>query len=633
MAKAAIFCPNLTMCETVKRLLPDYPKIEPMCIEQSVAGYPIIERAQELAGLGCDLFVARGLQATQIRGFVDQPLVDIHVAAQELGMIILETKEQLNIKRPRIGVVCSPNMLCSTSNFDELFGIELHLYPASTSEQQTRSADRAMDDGMDALIGGTLVCDRAKKRNRPCTYLMSGEESLRETFDAVDRLCRAIDLEKKRSLEYAALLDSACSGVMQVDADGQILMASRHMEALLGRNTPLTGHSALTLIPGLTKQDLDQAVSSVNGSRTLCITFDKTPYALTLSSSITGENPDPRVILTFQEGHRIREIDRNLRQEMIRRDFLAVHTFEHIPVKSEEMSIVIEQAKFDSQFTAPVLIEGPAGCERNILAQSIHNAGVLADGPFIPVDCQAWPPEKTDVMLFGSSSIENPEPCLAAFAQDGTLFLNNVEYLLPETQYKVMQLTRGRLFLNNTNQAASCRTRVIASTSCDLLAHVEQGTFRSDLYYTLNVLNLSLSPLSQRREDILPWAEWFLNRWQEKYGRQTHLTVGASVALMEYEWPGNLFQLDHICERMVLLSPKPAVSEAFVRNLLEQAYPSAVQENERIILYKDKKAQKISELLGQYNGNREKVAAEMGISKTTLWRYMKKYGIGADYSF
>lgn len=631
MAKVAIFCPNLTMCETVKRLLPEYPKIEPICVEQSSAGYPIVERAQELAAQGCDLFVARGLQATQIKGFVDQPLVDIHVAAQELGMIILETKEQLNIKRPRIGVVCSPNMLCSTSNFDELFGIELHLYPASTPEQQTRSADRAMDDGMDALIGGTLVCDRANKRNSRCSYLMSGEESLRETFDAVDRLCRAIDLEKKKSAEYAEALDCACSGVMEVDAGGQILMTSRRMEELLGRNTSLTGHSALTLIPGLTRQNLDRALAGEDKSHTIGLTLNRVPYALTLSA-VSVENQEPRIILTFQEGGRIREIDRNLRRDMIRRDFSAVHTFDTLPVKSEEMAAVIEQAKYYSQFTAPVLIEGPTGCERNILAQSIHNAGPLAENPYIPMDCQAWPPEKADIMLFGSPQ-EESEPCLAAFAQDGTLFLNNIEFLLPETQYKVMQLTRGRLYLNNTNRAAACRIRVIASTSCDLLARTEQGAFRSDLYYTLNVLPLSIPSLSQRRDDILPWAGWFLERWQEKYDRQAHLTVGAGLAMTEYDWPGNLFQLDHICERMILLSPKPAIPDTFVRSLLEQAYPAAVRDNERIILYKDKKALKISELLSQYNGNREKVAAEMGISKTTLWRYMKKYGIGADYSY
>ena len=137
---------------------------------------------------------------------------------------------------------------------------------------------------------------------------------------------------------------------------------------------------------------------------------------------------------------------------------------------------------------------------------------------------------------------------------------------------------------NGTNQAVATSVRVIAATDVNLVARVEKGEFRSDLYYALGVLSVELLPLRRRREAILPWAERYLNDWQEKYKRYVHLTQGACRFMQDYDWPGNMNQLNSVCERVVLLTEKRNVDEVFLRRQLEQVTPKLLPGTEKVVL-------------------------------------------------
>ena len=169
--------------------------------------------------------------------------------------------------------------------------------------------------------------------------------------------------------------------------------------------------------------------------------------------------------------------------------------------------------------------------------------------------------------------------------------------------------------------------RVVASTSANLTALVQEGTFRADLYYALAVLSMQVPPLRQRREDILGWVDHYLDHWQRRYKRFVRLSQGAQHFLQLYDWPGNLDQVSSLCERVVLLAEKRTVDETFLRRQLEQTSPILDPGTKEIVRYRDRRADRIAELLRRYQGNRTKVAQELGISKTTLWRYIKKYDV------
>ena len=213
------------------------------------------------------------------------------------------------------------------------------------------------------------------------------------------------------------------------------------------------------------------------------------------------------------------------------------------------------------------------------------------------------------------------------------MYLAHVDASSPELQYKLLNLIRGSFIHNGSNRPSAVNVRVIASTDVNLIPMVERGAFRSDLYYALSVLGFGLQPLRRRKEDVPGWVEFYLKQWQDRYKRYVTLTQGARQWLEAYDWPGNLDQVDSLCERIVLLAERRSVDEGFLRRQLEQLAPMIVSDAGQVVVFKDRRAMQIAELLKQHNGSRQKVAEALGVSKTTLWRYMKKYGIDRDFSY
>ena len=145
-----------------------------------------------------------------------------------------------------------------------------------------------------------------------------------------------------------------------------------------------------------------------------------------------------------------------------------------------------------------------------------------------------------------------------------------MESLSPDLQYKLLLLLRGGFTRNGSRYPQTASVRVVASAETSLMAKVEQGKFRGDLYYALSVLQLSLKPLRECREDILPWVEAFLQRSIERHRRPIRLTRDAQDFLSHYDWPGNLIQVQSLCEQMALLSQRQNVNEGFLRFLTER---------------------------------------------------------------
>ena len=222
-------------------------------------------------------------------------------------------------------------------------------------------------------------------------------------------------------------------------------------------------------------------------------------------------------------------------------------------------------------------------------------------------------------------------PSLVEAAQDGTIFLSNIEFLSEELQYKIHRLTRGIFLHNGSNKPMEVSVRLIAATHTPLITKVENGSFRSDLYYAINALGITVPPIRQRREDILGWIDIYLREWKKRYDRVIHLTQGAKDYLTGYDWPGNLNQINSVCEQMMLLAERRNIDEGFLKRQIEQLTPKTLPGTEQLVVYRDEHAVEIEELLRQYGGNRQKVAEALGISKTTLWRHMKKFGIDRDY--
>lgn len=634
MARVAILVPFAEMRELTKPLLTGISQhVTVICLEY-IRTEAAAARARELELQGCELIIARGSQASIIKQTVKLPLVEIVVTTQELGLIVMQLKEELERERPRIGLIGFANMLGDTTHFNTLFGIELHTYMIENSDELRGAVELAQRDGCDAVIGGDTVCEEAARLGLPSRFIPAGEESVRNALEIASSVCYAIDIEKKNSAEMDTMLNYTFSGIMQVDSQGIVQRINRAGYDLLEQIPgELLGRHVTKVIPNFNQKVLDDTLQL--GKEAYAFVLDLHNKAAVINlAPIRVDGVITGALLTFQEGKRIIEMDSELRRELYQRGYIAKYSFEKLPAGGREAEALARLGRRIAKYSAPVLLTGEEGVGKSILAQCIHNESLARTNAFVPLDCSAWLPETLDTMLFGNYTTRKDSPaCMAELARDGTLFLSHVEALPFETQYKLLSLVQGKFMHNGSNRPVGVNVRVIAASSVNLPARVERGEFRSDLYYALSVLSMEVPPLRRRRDDILPWMDHYLTGWQESYKRYIHLTQGARQYLLKYDWPGNLNQLDTVCQRIVLLTEKRNIDETFLRAQLEQVAPKLLPGTEKVVLYKDQKAVHIAELLRQYGGNREKVAAELGVSKTTLWRYIKKYGIEADFSY
>ena len=631
MAKIAVLVPYQGMCETAERMLGQYPRIEPMTVEY-VNSERASARAWELETQGCELIIARGLQASLIKNAVKVPLVELRVTAQELAELVLEVKAELNVSRPRIALIGFENMLCDTSRFDRLFDVELHRYLVDT-KRDTEAAlmaavYQAMDAGCQAVLGGEIACDKAKRLGLVYRFIPSGIESLKSALDMANHICYALDLENRNQAEINIMLNATHSGIVQTDDKGTVLRANQiSFELLNCLPEDMLGKNLLKVFPSLSRDVLDRALRDGEETYAVLVPLNRREVMVSIAPVTVGQRIRG-AILTLQEGRRIIEMSSELRQDMYRHGYLARFRFDMIPCEDAQTKKNLQQCERLARFDAPVLIHGENGVGKNLIAQCIHNASFAKDNAYIALDCSAYHPDTLDTMLFGNYTTRKDTPMsMVEIAQGGTLYLSHIEALSLEMQYKLQQLTRGLFLHNGSNLPVSCAVRVIVSTQVDLIARVERGEFRNDLYYALNALNVNVRPLRQKREDIPGWTRFFLNQWQSRYKRTVRLTQPAQTFLSHYDWPGNLNQLSMLCERIVLLAEHRNVDEAFLVRQIQSLAPKILPGTERAVVYKDEKAGELEALLEKYHGNRQAVAQALGISKTTLWRHIQKYGI------
>lgn len=591
------------------------------------------KEAENAIEAGAEIIIARGMQATLIKKHVSVPVVEIFLTGQEMGQLIMKAKATSNKQCPTIGVIGFSNMFCDMSSFNDLYGVDLREYYVDESEQLSDMARQACLDSVDAVIGGDLVCQYAQTHDLPAIFQMSGVESIAEAFRVAEKVAFAIDLEKKNTAEFKTLLDYSFNGIIELSTEGIVLHTNNFVEKLLSKSEPdMIGLQITELVPEIESNMLEQVLKEGLEIYSTVFIIHKTAVVTNIAP-ILVEGLVRGAILSFHEGRRVAEMEAEMRKELYQKGYVAEYTFDTLIAKSPQAQVVMERAMTYAKFNAPILILGEDGTEKKMLAQCIHNAGVFQNESFVSLSCDALPQDKLEETLFGHDAMnEGPyKKGLVDWADGGTLFLDKVSKLDFYTQFRLNRLIRDQVIIRENNIWPSpTYVRVIAADTQDLISLVEQGSFREDLYYSLNVLSLMVTPLKERPEDVKGWLEYFISVLETKYQRYIHITAGAIMLLQEYEWNGNLPEIYSFCERLVILSSRRTVNESIVRSLMDTCPPvvhKGLDVHDSHMPYGDEKSAQLVALLEKHHGKRRLVAQEMNISTTTLWRYMKKYGI------
>jgi len=299
--------------------------------------------------------------------------------------------------------------------------------------------------------------------------------------------------------------------------------------------------------------------------------------------------------------------------------------------------------------THPVLILGESGTGKELVARSIHFHGPNAAKPFVPVDCGALVPTLIESELFGHvkgafTGADRAKEGLLAAADGGTVFLDEIGELPLDLQAKLLRaLQEKEVRPVGATQARPISARVLAATNRDLATMVEQGKFRKDLFFRLNVVNLKIPPLRERRADIPLLAMYFLARTEKEAGGTRTFSDESLRLLSEYDWPGNVRELENAIERACALSSGPVLhmgdlptqlQDFSMHRSVDRSAGTEVSSVEavmggsgEIVSIAEMEKQAILGTIRQLKGDKLLAAKLLGIGKTTLYRKLKEYGI------
>jgi len=310
--------------------------------------------------------------------------------------------------------------------------------------------------------------------------------------------------------------------------------------------------------------------------------------------------------------------------------------FSNIIGRSSAVKELLETVALVAPSEATVLISGESGTGKELIANALHQNSPRHDHPLVKINCAALPQTLLESELFGhekgafTGAVKHRQGRFQA-AHKGTIFLDEIAEMAPSTQAKVLRVIQEQEIQPvGSSQTVKVDTRLIAATNKNLDEEIEQGRFREDLYYRINVVNVTVPALRHRREDIALLADYFLTKYAEKNHRPIKGFVPKAMDwLMRYSWPGNVRELENVVERAVILARGDLITSSELPDTIKNVAENPEKENFTLRpgnTLKEVEKEMILRTLDQTSGNRTRTAKILGISRRTLQLKLKEYG-------
>lgn len=434
---------------------------------------------------------------------------------------------------------------------------------------------------------------------------------------------------------FPLIFDAISHGIFTIDADGLITSFNRAAEKMTGyaRCEVLGKLCSSILQTELCQEDCPLKSVMHNGQKD----EDREVFITT-----KGGKTLPIAICTAalrdKEGRIVGGVEmfRDLRQvSVLRKKLEKSYVFEDIVSKNHRMQQIFDTLPLIANSRSTVLIQGDSGTGKELIARAIHNFSPWRKEPFVALNCGAVPDNLIESELFGYkkgafTDAKKDKPGRFAMAEGGTLLLDEVGDLSRQMQVKLLRVIQEREYepLGSTT-TVKADVRIIASTNRDLAQDVSRRKFRQDLYYRLNVVHVDLPPLRERKEDIPLLVRHFIDRFNHMQCRRiTGCSERVMLALLRYSFPGNIRELENIIEHAFVVCTNSIIQlDDLPQHLLNQESRERKGGAAMARPLDNAEAQTIRGILERCSFSRSKACAELGISRNTLWRKMKKYGI------
>jgi len=439
---------------------------------------------------------------------------------------------------------------------------------------------------------------------------------------------------------FEAVLRCVADGVFTVDCNWHISSFNRAAERItgvpaeraIGRRCSEVLHSNLCEVSCPIRESLETGNEVIDRpARILTQRARSIPISVSSAVLRAGDGTLLGAVETFRDLSTL---------EQLRREIQSQYTFEDIIGRSEAFQKIFSLLPDIAVSESTVLIEGPSGSGKELLARAIHNLSQRRKRPYVVVNCGTLPTNLFESELFGYkrgafTDAKRDKPGRITLAEGGTIFFDEIGDLPPETQVKLLRLLQEREYhpLGGV-EPRQANVRIVAATNRDLSQFVSQGRFRDDLYFRLAVVRLSIPPLCERREDIPYLVAHFVERFNAKQGKRVQgVTPTVMEILMRHDLPGNVRELENIVEYAFVLCHNGFIDvQHLPDDLQNRAATAGAPERGGTLPLEQSEANAIRLSLSRNRGHLGRTAQELQISRTTLWRKMKKYGLrGEDF--
>ncbi|MDR5758735.1 propionate catabolism operon regulatory protein PrpR [Caballeronia sp. LZ035] len=594
-----------------------------------------VTRIESETGERPDVVVAGGSNGAYLKTRVSVPVVIV----SPTGFDVMQALAKARREDARMALVTHGETPPEIRRFLAAYAIDVACESYRSAQDAEHLVLDLRDRGIDVVVGPGLVTDLAARAGMQSVFLYS-RTSVASALETALEVAQAMRREAGRRARLDNLLQHLRDGVVAVDAEGRIEAINRRLLDALGLPDAarVAGRALLEVAPaldGILPADGEDVVGHVRG----------VSYAIH-RGPLGADGATGGTLFTFQESRAVERLDRTLRARQGAQAFVARYRLDAIVGESDAMQRVKALVRKYATSDATLLILGESGTGKEMVAQSMHQMSRRKDFPFVAINCGAFPEALLESELFGyeegafTGARKGGRAGLIEAAHRGTLFLDEIGEMPSSLQSRLLRVLQEREVVRlGSTEPTRVDIRVIAATHRPLAQAVQDGAFRADLFYRINILSIALPPLRARQGDIAPLAVELLAQAadrDEALGRRLpdreavgKVLAPLQAALGAYRWPGNVRELQNVIERVAVeMAHLPARSGREPKLSLDDfaALAPEVFDTEQDAtpglrqMSRTAEADQVRATLNEYGGDRDAACRALGISKTTLWR-------------
>ncbi|MCL6447992.1 MAG: sigma 54-interacting transcriptional regulator [Armatimonadetes bacterium] len=507
--------------------------------------------------------------------------------------------------------------------YEQILGIKIHTYLFTSYQDIDQKINEALENGADAVLTtGECIARVFRELNIDVQVIYPGRSVIIEAIQRANEILKFRMKDIYHNRQLSTIINSVSDGILLMDREKKIILTNSTAQQILNKGSS----NVLNKIKSnLGDADTHQIIK-LNGAQ----------YYIS-KNTISLDKSDCCFLITIKDAYEVQKVEQQIRCEIAKKGLKAKHTFDDLVGSSDAFKKVVEKAKKFSASDTTVLITGESGTGKELFAQSIHNASKRRNGPFVGINCAALPENLLETELFGHvrgafTGATSEKQGLFELAHNGTIFLDEIGEIPLSVQAKLLRVIQEKEVRRiGGEKIIPIDVRIIAATNKDLRKEIEVGRFRTDLYYRLNVLRLNIPPLRERKEDIPALMACFFERYAQKLADELVIDPYLLDAMLKYDWPGNIRELENFCERYFLLGNDRHLLEEEMKEwffIKDKHQETRSTDNNYMIIKRGTLAEMeheiIKKLFAEYNGNRKKLAGILGISRTTLWKLLKE---------